>query len=134
MDLDLLDLDEIQPPHVLDEGQYKLEIIKEPERVQSKKNEARWMIRVYLKSVEEPDSQPIMENLVLPNSEDPPENVVMFGRRIKAFCECFAIPFEGSSAKFEGSKGATGWALVKKAYNEAFDSDQNEVGRFMLAK
>ena len=134
MDLGLLDLDQIQPPHVVDDGQYKLEIIKEPEKVQSKKDDDRYMVRIYLKVVDDPDAELIMENLCLIKADDKPDTAKMFGRGMKSFCQAFNIPFQGNNAQFEGSKGMTGWGMVKKEFNSEFNKDQNTVTRYILPK
>lgn len=134
MELDLLNLDDIQPPHLLEDGTYKLEIMKEPEKKESKNNPGRFSIVVYLRAVDDPDAEMLSEYLTLPVADDKPDVVKMFGRRIKDFCTAFGIPFEGGSAKFESAKGATGWAMVKKEYNEKMDREVNTCKRFILPK
>lgn len=129
MQLDHINLDDVREPQPLEEGEYKLKIIKEPELKRSE-NTGRSYISVLYRAEEQNDAALINDNLMLPIPEDDAAKANQFARRLKQWAECFEVPFSGSDINIEAAEGNTGFCLLGIEHSDDY-GDKNRVKRFL---
>lgn len=125
-----LDLEDVPEEHVLDEGEYELELTKVTFGPSKK---GKPMITAFLTHPDDPDARLISDYILYPTSDMDPRQYNQARRQLKSFLETFGIPSDISQDEFSqlGDQKLTGLCYVTK--DEYQGREQNRVSRYMGA-
>lgn len=126
IDLTNFDLENAQDPIAMEEGEYKVMIIECDDPKENSAGNPYILPRMEI--VGEPLAKDFTNYFGLPTTDMEPKELQRAAARLKNFCQCFNLDFEG----FDTSElaGSEGWVILGKKYDDQY-GDQNFIKKFI---
>jgi hypothetical protein len=124
-----IDLDDIQEPQPVPDGDYEVQIVDIPE-VKTSNRTGQEYLNFRLQILNEPGAADIYDVVMLPASQESEESNTRRKLRLKRMCEAFGVSYSGGSIQLEAFNGLRARALLSVESDAEF-GDKNRVRRYM---
>ena len=124
-----IDLNNVQEPQPVPDGQYEVEVVGTPEIRTSQRSNQEY-INLRLQVVGEPTAADIYDIVMLPHQTEDDTTNERRKLRLKRLCEAFGVEFAVGSIELEEFEGRRAGALVTTENDEEY-GDRNRIRRYL---
>lgn len=122
-----VDIENVEEPKPVPDGEYEMQVIGTPELRTSKAGNPYLNVRLAI--VGEVGAQDVYDTITLPTEDQDPVDNERRKLRLKRFCDAFGISYDGGNINLEEADGLRASALLTIEANAEY-GDRNRVKRY----